>query len=162
MYLIINTTIVQIFFFILGITKSAGGRFSFHPFNHIRITPGTSSNNNTPTKSDLSTAGSENNVIEGIKTVESNGVTALGAINTASISKPRKLVHSKSTGNLFSGKMKRIKEALRLIITIVFSFTQISLIKLSKLSKFYQLIKIELHFTLYLALEAIVGYNIDS
>ena len=115
-------------FFILGITKSAGGRFSFHPFNHIRITPGTSSNNNTPTKSDLSTAGSENNVIEGIKTVESNGVTALGAINTASISKPRKLVHSKSTGNLFSGKMKRIKEALRLIITIVFSFTQISLI----------------------------------
>ena len=95
---------------ILGI-KSAGGRFSFHPFNQIRITPG-ASNNNTPKKNDLVPAGSESNEIEGIKTAE-NGLSLEASL--ATIGKTSKLVHSKSTGNLLGGKMRRIKEALRFV-----------------------------------------------
>ena len=89
--------------------KSAGGRFSFHPFNHIRITPGASTNS-TPKKMDIATAGSENNVIDGIKPAE-NGISLEASL--ASIGKTPKLVHSKSTGNLLGGKMRRIKEVLR-------------------------------------------------
>ena len=90
--------------------KSAGGRFSFHPFNHIRITPGASTNS-TPKKTDIAPAGSENNVIDGIKPAE-NGIS-LEASLASSLGKTPKLVHSKSTGNLLGGKMRRIKEVLR-------------------------------------------------
>ena len=77
----------------------------------MRITPG-SSNNSTPTKTNVSTTGSEGNVIDGNKSAE-NEISLEASL--ASMNKTSQLVHSKSTGNLLGGKMRRIKEALRLI-----------------------------------------------
>ena len=91
--------------------KSAGSRLSFHPLNHIRITPG-ASDNATSIENDLSNAASETNMIEEIKAAQDE--VSLEA-SLASIGKPQTLVHSKSTGNLWVGGMRRIKEALRFV-----------------------------------------------
>ena len=77
----------------------------------MRITPG-SSNNSTPTKTNVSTTISEGNVIDYNKSA-GNEISLEASI--ASMNKTPTLVHSKSTGNLLGGKMRRIKEALRLI-----------------------------------------------
>ena len=50
-------------------------------------------------------------MIDGIKPAE-NGIS-LEASLASSLGKTPKLVHSKSTGNLLGGKMRRIKEVLR-------------------------------------------------
>ena len=78
------------------------------PLNHIRITPGAGGSEQNYDKN-LSTAISEANIIQGLKDA---GDASLGPILT-SIQKPQTLVHSKSTGNLWAGGMRRIKEALR-------------------------------------------------
>ena len=51
-------------------------------------------------------------MIEGTKTAE-NGLSLEASL--ATISNTPKLVHSKSTGNLLGGKMRRIKEAFRFV-----------------------------------------------
>ena len=88
--------------------KSAG-RFLFSPLNHIRITPGVSELNETNLDKNLSTPISEENITGGLKDA---GEISLDPILT-SIQKPHALVHSKSTGNLWAGGMRKIKEALR-------------------------------------------------
>ena len=96
----------------------------------MRITPG-SSNNSTPSKTNVSTTGSEGNVIDGNKSAE-NEISLEASL--ASMNKTSQLVHSKSTGNLLGGKMRRIKEALRLffVFAIPYYFTPIIFIRLAK------------------------------
>ena len=92
--------------------KSAG-KFLFSPLNHIRITPGVSELNEKNLDKNLSTPISEANIIDGLKDA---GEISLDPILT-SIQKPHALVHSKSTGNLWAGGMRKIKEALRFSTT---------------------------------------------
>ena len=117
----------------------------------MRITPG-SSNNSTPTKTNVSTTGSEGHVIDGNKSAE-NEISLEASL--ASMNKSSQLVHSKSTGNLLGGKMRRIKEALRLFFVIPYHFTLI--IIFHPISKKKIIMKI----FFYLVLVAIVDFMVD-
>ena len=88
-------------------------RFTFYPLNHLRISPG-ASDDAISKEPDLTTTASENNVIDGLGADE-DCVTLEASL--ASIGKPQTLVHSKSTGNLLAGGVRRIKEALRFVQT---------------------------------------------
>ena len=118
----------------------------------MRITPG-SSNNSTPTKTNVSTTGSEGHVIDGNKSAE-NEISLEASL--ASMNKSSQLVHSKSTGNLLGGKMRRIKEALRLFFVIPYHFTLIVII-FHPISKKKIIMKI----FFYLVLVAIVDFMVD-
>ena len=119
----------------------------------MRITPG-SSNNSTPTKTNVSTTGSEGHVIDGNKSAE-NEISLEASL--ASMNKSSQLVHSKSTGNLLGGKMRRIKEALRLFFVIPYHFTLIVSIIFHPISKKKIIMKI----FFYLVLVAIVDFMVD-